>query len=83
MLKLLSKDEDSEECKDSWNYWKVIGTLNYLSVMTEKNILFVIHQCVCFMNKPMWVHEITIKQIVYYLKVTHSQGYIINLTAEK
>ena len=42
VLKLLSKDEDSEAHEYSWNYQIVIGMLNYLSTTTQKDILFAI-----------------------------------------
>jgi len=58
--KLLSKDADGEACEYSWNYWKVIGMLNYLSATTWKDILFATHQCARFANKPMRVHEIAV-----------------------
>jgi len=57
--------------------------LNYIAAMTQKDILFATHQCAHFSNRPMRVQEIAIKQIVQYLKSTHTKGYIINPSVEK
>ena len=55
--KILHADEDGANQKHAWNYQAVVGCLNYLQAMTQPDLAYSIHQCVCFCNNPKLLHE--------------------------
>ena len=55
--KILHADEDGANQKHAWNYQAVVGCLNYLQAITQPDLAYSIHQCVCFGNNPKLLHE--------------------------
>ena len=55
--KILHTDEDGANQKHAWNYWAVVGCLNYLQAMTRPDLTYSIHQCVHFCSNPKLLHE--------------------------
>jgi len=64
LAKFITKDESGKLHEADWNYCKIIGMLNHLAAVTRKDILFATHQCAYFLNRPMRLHQISIKWIV-------------------
>ena len=80
--KILHTDEDGANQKHAWNYWAVIGCLNYLQAMTQPDLAYSIHQCARFCNNPKLLHEQGLKRICRYLYLTRDHGLVFkpNLT---
>ena len=80
--KILHANEDEANWKHVWNYWVIVGCLNYLQAMTEPDLVYSVHQCTCFCNNPKLLHEQGLKRICCYLYLTQSQGLVFkpNLT---
>ena len=64
---LLIKDENVLPRKAPWNYRAVINMLGYLQGTSRPDITVATHQCTCFNNNPMILHERSVKRIVEYL----------------
>ena len=56
-----------------WNYCFITGILNYLAVLTRPNLIFSVHQCTCFCESLIFVHEKTAKHIGQYLLKTRDK----------
>ncbi len=54
--------------------------LTYLSMSSQPDIVFAVHQCPRFSTCPMRIHEITIHCICHYLQATTDKGYILQPT---
>ena len=80
--KILHADEDGANWKHMWNYWAVVGCLNYHQAMTQQDLTYSVHQCACFCNNPKLLHEQGLKHICHYLYLTRGQGLLFksNLT---
>ena len=80
--KILHTDEDGANQKHAWNYWAIVGCLNYLQAMTRPDLAHSIHQCVHFCNNPKLLHEQGLKRICCYLYLTRDHGLVFkpNLT---
>ena len=74
--KILHADEDGANRKHTWNYWAVVGCLNYLQAMTRSDLVYSIHQCTRFCNNPKLLHEQGLKRICCYLYLTQNQGLV-------
>ena len=74
--KILTRDTDGTERKQTWNYCGVLGGLSYLQSMVRPDITFVVQQCARFANDPKRMHEEALKHICHYLLRTKDQGLI-------
>lgn len=75
---LLSKDENGDPRKASWNYASVVGMLLYLSSNSRPDIAFAVHQVARFTHCAKLSHEKAIILIGYYLQTTRNKGLRIN-----
>jgi hypothetical protein len=66
---------------ESWNYWSVIGKLNYLANNTRPDISMAVHQCAHFCSNPKALHELAIKRISRCLLKTQ-EGITISPTTD-
>ena len=80
---LLHKDLKELPHKNDWNCRVAVGILGYLQGSTRPNIAMTVHQCACFSNDPMLLHEHAIKPIVQYLMETAYLGIVYNPNAIK
>lgn len=62
----------------SWNYWQIVGILNYIAASSRPDISFAVHQCTCFSSTLTRKHELAVKWIVMYLKGRRTQGYTLS-----
>jgi hypothetical protein len=46
--KPLGKDENGQQCSESWSYSSVVGMMMYLSSNSRPDIAFAVHQCARF-----------------------------------
>ena len=69
---VLTKDDNGEPRKETWNYRAIVGMLNYLVNCTHPELAFAVHQSARFCNNPKKVHEQAIKRIVRYLRTTQA-----------
>jgi len=74
----LIKDADGEPPSGTFAYSSVVGMLLYLSGHTRPNIDFAVNCCARYMFSPRKSHEVAIKRLVRYLKLTEDRGLIIN-----
>ena len=74
--KILTRDTDGTEWKQTWNYRSVLGGLSYLQSMVRPDITFTVQQCARFANEPKRTHEEALKRICCYLLCTKDQGLI-------
>jgi hypothetical protein len=79
---ILYDDLDGLDRSDSWNYWSVIGKLNYLANNTRPDISMAIHQCARYSSNPKAIHELAVKRIARYLLVTQTKGIVMHPTAD-
>ena len=78
----LDKDLDGDPCREDWEYRSIVGMLLYLAGSTRPDISYAVHQCARFSHNPKASHEIGVKHIVRYLKVTRDKGLIMKPDAE-
>ena len=69
-LVILTKETNSEERKEHWNYRSVIGMLNFLKKSTHSELCYVVYQCARFCNDPKMVYEQAVKRLIQYLLST-------------
>ena len=74
--KILHADENGANRKHAWNYWVVVGCLNYLQAMTRPDLAYFVNQCTRFCNNPKLLHEQGLKRICRYLYCTQNQGLV-------
>ena len=74
--KILHANEDGANQKHAWNYWVVVGCLNYLQAMTRPDLTYSIHQCAHFCNNPKLLYEQGLKRICRYLYLTKDWGIV-------
>jgi hypothetical protein len=79
--KPLVKDENGKPQQDTFNYASVVGMLLYLSGHTRPDLAYSVSQVGRFMFNAKRSHEISIKQIGYYLIGTKDKRMIIKPTA--
>jgi len=77
---LQNNDTINEPRLHQWSYCQVIDILNYIVASTQPDITFTIHECTRFSADPKCHHEITVRQIVGYLKGARDKGYILHPT---
>jgi hypothetical protein len=60
-----------------WNYWSLIGKLNFLAQNTQPDISMAVHMCARFVTKPNRIHQDAAKHICRYLHYTRTRGLIL------
>ena len=75
---LLTRDTDGEPFNKEWDYWSVIGKLNYLEKCTRPDIAFAVHQCARFASDPKNSHAKAVERIGSYLLANRDQGMFID-----
>ena len=81
--KILHKDQDGPNRKQSWNYRKVISMLSYLSASIRPDISYAMHQCVRFYSIPKLSHGQAVKRIILYLIKTKNKGIEVKIYESK
>jgi Reverse transcriptase (RNA-dependent DNA polymerase) len=76
----IGKDDQGQDCQETWSYSSIVGMLMYLASNSWPDIAFALHQCARFTHCPKWTHEVAVKQIARYLKGTTEKGVKIVLT---
>jgi len=79
---VLTADTSGPPHEHQWSCRSIIGMLNNLASSTRPDIAFAVHQCARFTTAPHCVHELTILQIVRYLKGTSTKGYVLKPTSD-
>ncbi|KAL7461645.1 hypothetical protein ACHAXS_003698 [Conticribra weissflogii] len=74
----LPRDALGHVASGSINYASVLGMLLYLAGHNWPDITFAVHQCAWYTFDPKHRHEVTLKQIVRYLKSTADKGMILS-----
>jgi len=69
----ITSTDDTSEAVDVTLYWKIIGSLIYLT-NTRPDICFVVNTLSQYMVNPKQVHLIGAKHVMRYLKVTLDYG---------
>jgi Reverse transcriptase (RNA-dependent DNA polymerase) len=75
--RILTKHEDSEDFDGSFDYWSIVGKLNYLEKGTRADISYISHQCARFAVEPKKEHGEAIRWLGRYLKGTCDKGLIL------
>jgi len=75
--KPLTRDPDGPERIEDFNYAAVVGQLLYLSGHTRPEIAYATNQCARYMFCPKRSHELALKRIGKYLKLTRTKGIIV------
>jgi hypothetical protein len=75
--KILKKQGDSQVFDGSFDYWLVVGKVNYLENSTHADISYIAHQCARFEVDPKKEHGEAIKGLGRYLKGTCDNGLIL------
>jgi len=65
--KILHRDAKGPEHNNSWDYWQILGQLNFLEKSTHPNIAYAVHQCAQYAAKPRSLHKHAILRIGRYL----------------
>ena len=68
---------------EEWEYISIVVMLLYLAVNTCPYISYAVHPCASYFHNLKRGHEIVVKQIVRYLRVTRNKGLIMNLDRKK
>ena len=74
----LVKDECGDEASGTFSYISVIGMLLYLSGHSCPDITYAVNYCARYMLCPKHSHEVVLKQICHYLKLTREYGLVMN-----
>ena len=77
---ILQRDEDGPAFNEHWDYWSMIGKLNFLEKSTRPDIAYAVHQCARFSANPRASHAAAIRQIVRYLIGTRDKGLVLSPT---
>jgi acid stress-induced BolA-like protein IbaG/YrbA len=77
LSRILTKHEDSEDFDRSFDYWLIVGKLNYLEKGTCADISYIAHQCTRFAVEPKKEHGEAIRWLGRYLKGTCDKGLIL------
>ena len=78
----LAKNEDGVPASGSFKYSSVVGIMLYLSGHTRPYIYFAINCCARYMFFPKHFHEVALKKISRYLKLTRDRGFNLNINWE-
>ena len=78
----LPKDADGEPASGMFSYSSVVGMLLYLSGHTRPDIAFAVNCCARYMFCPKRSHEMALKRLARYLKLTADRGLVLNPNSE-
>ena len=62
----------------SFDYWSVVGMINYLEKGWSPHIGYDVHQCIRFFSNPQQRHSDAFIHLCKYLQVNGDQGIIVN-----
>lgn len=75
--KPLVKDEHGPPSEESFSYASVVGMLLYLAGHTRPDITYAVNCCARYTFCPKKSHEVALKRIGRYLKLTKDKGLIL------
>ncbi len=78
--KPLVKDADRTPCEEAFNYASVVGMLLYLAGHSRPDILYAVNCAARYTFCPRRLHEVALKRIGRYLKLTQDKGLIMKPT---
>ncbi|KAL7460733.1 hypothetical protein ACHAXS_001177 [Conticribra weissflogii] len=78
--KPLVKDSDGALCEEAFNYASVVGMLLYLAGHSRPDISYAVNCAARYTFCPRRSHEIALKRIGRYLKLTKDKGLILKPT---
>ena len=76
--KLLSRDLKGPPFDEKWDYFSIIGNMNFLEKYTRLDIGYATHQCARFSINPKESQAKVVKYIGQYLKGTKDKGLILD-----
>ena len=74
----LIKKFDGEEAHGQFSYSSVVGMMLYLAGHSRPDITYAVNCCARYMFNPRHSHELALKRIGRYLKLTRDKGLILN-----
>jgi hypothetical protein len=80
--KPLVKDADGGPVVGDFSYSSVVGMLLYLAGHNQHDIAYAVNCFARYMFCPKRSHELALKRIGRYLKVTRDHGHVLNPTKE-
>jgi hypothetical protein len=80
---ILHRNLDGDPFVEEWDYWSVIGKLNFLEKSTRPAIAYAVHQCARFASNPKQSHANAVKYLCRYLFATKDKGLILCPDASK
>jgi hypothetical protein len=82
LTKILQHNEKAPPFDNRFNYWCVIGKLNFLEKLMRPDIAYTMHQVTRFCQDPKATHAEAIIHIAKYLCDTSDQGIILRQTPD-
>ena len=61
----------------TWEYWSIVGLLNYISGLSRPDIAYATHSATRFSTNPKASNDKGVKRIIKYLKGTKENGLIM------
>ena len=75
---ILNADSNGKEFDHKFDYWSVVGKLNFLEKSTWPDIAYAVHQCARYTSNPRKSHGDAIIHFAKYLRHTREKGLIIS-----
>ena len=69
-IKYLGLDKDDKLAHHNFEYWSIVGQLNFLEDYSQPDITMAVSQCACFVHSPKHAHELALLRTKKYLKRT-------------
>ena len=73
----LVKEENRDPFMKHLEYRLVVGMMLYFTGSTRPDIAYIVHQCARFSHNPKRSHEMDLKHVTQYLKVTLDKRLIL------
>ena len=73
----LIKDVDGDPSSESFSYASIVGMMLYLSGHTRPDLAYAVNACARYTFCPRRSHEVALKRIGRYLKLTRDKGLIL------
>ena len=73
----LIKDADGDPSSESFSYASIVGMMLYLSGHTCPDLVYAVNACARYTFCPRRTHEVALKRIGRYLKLTRNKGLIL------
>jgi hypothetical protein len=70
----LGSDKEGDPPQGTFSYSTAIGMLQYLQAHTQPDITLTVSQCARFIHSTRHSHELALKYINQYLKLTRTKG---------